>query len=169
MFRLPLIIALLATAHVARGQVRVYSVTIPPVASIQALSPAQSMTHPMTRSNLSFFDSQWTLTCNTPGGATARFSAPVFENENDPGFQRDVQLRIQSLSAASGSGWAFTDRTDRSRYQSGNTTAIVSMASTNAGSATVNLRVRFLTENNPVDRLPAGNYSTTVVGTITAN
>ena len=167
---LPLtIIAFFAVVPVTFGQLRAYSLSVPPIASIQSQSSPQTLEHPLVRGNLNFFDSRWNVTCNMASGATVRFAAQTFQHESDVSRQRDVQLRIQSFSAATSAGWSLTNRTDRSRHSTGKSTAMVSMASDSPGAATVNLRVRFITGSNPAERLPAGQYSTIVVGTITAN
>lgn len=163
------IFCLSATHLVHAQEFRTYNVIVAPIVSIQALDGFQSQTHTLAPGNVDFLESRWTLTSNVPAGASVTFAATPFQNDTDSNVRRDVQLRLQNLVADAGSNWTYNDRTDRSLYLRGDLNASVSLSSGNAGSATVRVRVRFITEGNPAARLRAGTYATTLVGTISAN
>ena len=148
---------------------QLYRVSIGSSVVINALSPTQVRTHPMTAGNVQFFDSRWFVNVNSPAGASVTFEADPFTNSAHTTYQRDVQLRLRRLRNIRGAAWGFDDRVDRTRIASGNNRAVVTMSTDSAGAANVSIRVRFITGADPQGTLAAGNYLTTVVGTIAAN
>ena len=170
-----ILIALGISPNACGQDARVYRVAIPNGLTLNALSSTQTSTHPLTATNLNFFNSNWFVNANNGAGANATFTAGPFVNLSDSSFRRDVHLRLRALDNNSIISqifgiqwpWQYETRNDRTRYASGDNTARVSLNSTFAGSAQVSIRVRFITGD--VDSLAAGTYQTTVVGTITAN
>ena len=148
---------------------QLYRVNIGNTVVLNALSSTQVQTHPLIPGNLNFFDSNWFVAVNSSAGASVTFEAAPFTNSTHNSYQRDVQLRLRRLRNIRGAGWAYDDRVDRTRIANGNNRAVVTMSTTRAGGANVSIRVRFFTGSDPQGTLAAGNYLTTVVGTITAN
>ena len=146
-----------------------YQLNIDPNTVLTCLSADQFQTHPSVEGNLDFFDSEWYMESNSSAGASVTFSAGPFINEDNPAYMRDSQMRLRRLRNRGAATWAFEDQVERTRYSNGKMNAVVKMSCTSAGRAFVGMRVRFFTETNPTARLPAGNYVTTVVGTISAN
>lgn len=144
-----------------------YTVTVPQNISITAPSDV-SLTHDMTDANQAFPSQQWVVKGNTQNGVTVSFATTQpFVNASNSNAKRDAGLSL-SVGGTAGTGtWTVTKASDTSNYAGGSATATVQAASNGSGRATFNLGVTFIT--NGIDTVEAGNYVTTVTGTVTAN
>lgn len=144
-----------------------YTVTVPTNISITA--PADvSITHDETDSDQPFPAQQWTVKGNVLAGVSVSFTTgSAFTHTTDPSFKRDAKL---DLSVASNNGpgtWTVTQATDQTDYSSSDELATVQAGSDGVGRATFDLAVSFITEE--FGTFAAGDYDTTVTGTVTAN
>lgn len=162
--------ALTLFAGQAMGQAtddQLFTVEVPVVLTMTAPADAE-ITHDTTNANQAFPAGTWTVECNGVDGATATFAtATVFTHTTDNAYKRDVKLSLALGTADTGSGWAVTTPTDQTDRANTDPVAQVVAASTAAGNATLNLTVEFV--DNSYSTLAAGDYTTTVTGTLTAN
>ncbi len=102
----------------------------------------------------------WAVTSDEPGGAALTISAVAFAHASVPSARPPITLE---LTRTAGTSWTVT--TSQSTSDS-STPAQVVATSSEPGDATFDVTVIF----DPLDAstLPAGSYSTTLVGTISA-
>lgn len=145
-----------------------YVVRVPPRVTIAAPSGTASLTHDGTDGDQVFTAERWTVSQNSPAGAVVTFTTEyAFTSTVSASLKRDARLDLALDSAESVSGWTVSVATDQTAYESAAEVARVRAASTAPGDAAFDLTVTFLTGD--VVTLASGDYSTTVVGTITAN
>ncbi len=145
-----------------------FTVTVPKRVSITA-PVAQTATLPDSSANLTFPAQTWQVRGNVVNGVAVTFVAQQpFTNTTDSSFVRDAKVTIAVAShtgpatwTVAGTGSAQTD------FASAVNTATVSASSNKTGQAAFNLTVDFLTVD--IAQVAAGDYETTVVGTVTEN
>ena len=127
------------------------------------------MTHNGTNSDQAFGIQQWEIRDNARRGATVTFETrTAFRNTSGSSvMKRDARLQMSIARQEAGATWVVTQLTDQTNYGAGDEFAVVSATSTTVGDAPFNLNVTFLTSD--FSTLRAGVYSTTVIGTVTAN
>lgn len=136
---------------------------------LRIVGPASTtITHDGTDSDQPFGLQQWDVRNNARNGATVTFStSTAFRNTTVTTVKRDARLRVGIARMDPGANWAISQLIDQTNYLAGDEYAAVSVTSTTRGDATFNLFVSFVTSD--FGTLRAGTYTTTVVGTITAN
>ncbi len=146
-----------------------FEVTVPSRLSIVApvTDPAQIYTGP-GNSNISFPREDWLVATNSLNGATVVLqTASCFQHAVDPLTKRDGRLSLR-VNSTNGPGlWAVTRASDTTDYASGDEDAIVQAISNSIGEANLGLTVTFMTGIGA--DLVEGDYSLTVIGTVTAN
>jgi hypothetical protein len=137
--------------------------------SISITPPAAaSLTHDLSGNPQTFAPQDWSVRGNTPRGVTVMFqSTTPFTHTANRNFKRDARLGLAYTGVSGPASWIVTAATDQTNYLNGKETAAVSARSNNPGSATMRLSVTFLTGD--ASSLLAGNYTTTITGTISAN
>ncbi|MCA9047437.1 MAG: hypothetical protein KDA89_01835 [Planctomycetaceae bacterium] len=164
-------LALLSTGTSALGQTggdQQYVLRVPSSMSIEALRDDQLRNHPGTTGNITFTDSVWYAQTASNTGSTVRLTVQQpFQHETVSSSMRDVRLRTPRMFVTPGSGWKFDKFTDQTDYVGGDLSAEVQVSSRRAGRAIIFLEVTFLT-GDPAT-LQGGDYTATVIGTISAN
>lgn len=144
-----------------------FTVSVP--TSISITAPANvSLTHNETDSNQSFPAQQWVVKGNTLNGVTVSFSTgSAFVHTTDNSFKRNAQLGLSVASNTGPATWNVTQASDVTDYANNDGVATVQATSNGVGRANFNLAVTFVTDT--YGTFAAGNYETTVTGTVTAN
>ena len=144
-----------------------FTVTVPTNISIVAPVDA-ALTHDETNSNQAFPSQAWQVVGNNLEGVSVSFSTTsAFVHSADPSYKRDAQLGLV-VSTSSGPGtWNVTQGSDTTDYANSDNEATVTAASNGTSNATFGLAVSFIT--GTYGSFPAGDYETTVTGTVTAN
>ncbi|MBL8827907.1 MAG: hypothetical protein JNM18_13100 [Planctomycetaceae bacterium] len=88
-------------------------------------------------------------------------------NTTDNSFKRDAQIGLSLASNTGPASWTITQATDATDYGNNDGVATVQATSNGVGRANFNLAVTFVTDT--FGTFAAGNYETTVTGTVTAN
>ncbi|MCA9262048.1 MAG: hypothetical protein KDA61_22680 [Planctomycetales bacterium] len=159
-------LAMAASAH-AQTDTQTFTMTVPATVTITAPSAATA-THDETDNDVAFSAQQWSVSGNGSAGVQVSFSTgSAFVNTTDGGYKRDVQLGV-SVSATEGPAtWTEDVASDTTDYGGGDEVATVVVSSDGVGNATVDLTVTFKTVN--YGTFLAGDYATTITGTITSN
>lgn len=144
----------------------------PAVAKMRLTAPAAgSAVHPGTDDALVFSPNPgdpWIADSDASKGVTVDFVASQpFTHTVDPTYRRDVQLDLVIASAAGGAAWVVTTASDSTDYNASVNTATVSAASLSGGKAEFDLTVTLDTQS--FSTMAAGEYTTTITGTLTAN
>ena len=133
--------------------------------SISSPTSTVTITHNQSDADQAFSEQAWSASGLGALGATVNFTAGRFQNASNASLKADCKMVLRVISFTIGSGWTATATTDTAT--SAHTTATVSARSSLIGNASLGLTVTFV--NSDFSTLGAGNYSTTVTGTITAN
>lgn len=144
-----------------------FTVTVPGAISITA--PANvAITHDESENDQPFPAQPWVVKGNTLDGVTASFStATAFVHATDETARRDVTLGLAVNSSVGSANWTVGQPTDTTDYNNNDGVATVQVSSNGFGRATMDLTVSFVTDG--FGTFPAGEYATTVTGTVTAN
>ena len=164
-----LALMVLSAGLMAATATQTFTITIPSVLTITAPSAA-TKTHDGTDANQVFPAAAWLITQNQIAGATCSFSVSApFVNGSSALKKRDCKLSLALGTVEAAAGWTVTVANDQTDYANiiPDNSATVTALSTGAGIATLNLTVTFL--DTDYSTIPAGAYSTTVTGTLTAN
>lgn len=115
------------------------------------------------------FDAErWTIIAPTQlRGVTVQWACEPFRLTSDPSAAVDAHLAIEITDSNRGTRWVETIPQARTDFRMGQTEALVMVTSDDAGVARAGLTVTFLGDEIPL--LMAGEYETTVIGTITEN
>jgi len=100
-------------------------------------------------------------------GVTVQWACEPFRLVSDPSAAVDAQLSIEITKSNRGTRWVESIPQARTDFRMGNLEALVMVESDDAGVAQAGLTVTFLGDEIPL--LMAGEYETTVIGTITEN
>ncbi len=154
-------------ANAADTDSQSHTVTVPETLTIVA-PVAQTLTHDETDDAQVFGTQNWEVSANSATGVTVTFStSTAFVHTTDSGYKRDAKLDL-ALNTSSGPGtWSVTTATDQTDYAATDESASVVAESDDAGNATFDLVVTFITDEYGV--FAAGDYAMTVVGTVVAN
>lgn len=160
-----LFVATQANAQTSASQK--YTVTVPTNISITA--PADvAITHDETDADQAFPAQQWTVKGNVLAGVSVSFSTgTAFTHTTDASFKRDAKLDLSVASNNGPGSWTVSQASDQTDYDNSDEVATVQAASDGVGRATFDLAVSFITEE--FGTFAAGDYDTTVTGTVTAN
>lgn len=146
-----------------------FRVRVPTSISITAPTDVE-INHDESDNDQAFPSQDWVVKANVLGGVLVAFEAQSpFTHTVDNSFKRDAKLTL-SLGATLGPAeWTVTQATDTTDYQAGGDSlkAAVTASSNGVGRATFGLAVEFITDN--YGTFAAGDYESTIVGTVTAN
>ncbi|MEM9645669.1 MAG: hypothetical protein AAF989_11820 [Planctomycetota bacterium] len=168
---LPLfVLTFVVTSHSALAQssdTQKFTVTVP--SSIAIIAPENvSLIHDESENNHAFTPQAWIVKGNSSSGVTATFSTDAaFTHTTTPTEKRDVSLALSVESSVGGSAWNITAASDTTDYASNDEVATVQVQSDGFGTANVSLAVSFVTDG--FGTFLAGEYDTTVTGTISSN
>ena len=137
-------------------------------AQVMEAPPAESLVHNGADSPQAFPEVVWQLyTGIDSGGYTAQWTCEPFVHSTKSTLKVDARLAIRVIGSDGFANWTAALPGDQTDYASGDSNAAVAAESFAVGDGQVGLTVTFL--SNDYSTLAAGDYSTTVVGTITAN
>ena len=168
-FALSLSLVLFSTATAmaqAPTASQTFRVVVPTNISITAPELAE-ITHDQSDADQSFPAQQWVVKGNVNGGVNVTFVALTpFIHTVDDTFKRDARLSLAVASSVGPASWTVTEPTDETNYIAGEDTASVAATSNGVGRANFDLSVQFITDD--FGTFAAGNYESTVVGTVSA-
>lgn len=144
-----------------------FTVQVP--ANISITSPSNaSLTHDESDNNQAFPGQTWLVKGNVQNGVSVSFATnQAFTHETDANFKRDARLNLAAGAKQGPATWTVTKAVDTTDYTNGDGIASVTAASNGVGRSEFNLTVTFITDS--FGTFAAGNYETTVTGTVTAN
>ena len=162
-----LLIATSANVNAATTGNQKFTVTVPGAISITAPVNA-NLTHDESENDQIFPAQAWVVKGNSLAGVTASFStASAFTHTVDSTAKRDAGLGLAVNSSVGSANWNVTQVSDQTDYANNDGVATVQVSSNGFGRATMDLSVSFITDG--FGTFPAGDYETTVTGTVTAN
>ncbi len=146
-----------------------FRVNIPVRLSIAAPPTDQIRGYPGTGSaNVLFAPQTWRARSNAALGANIILeTATAFRHVTTTTSKRNARLDLSLVSSTGPATWTVNTATASTNYAAGNEQARVRMSSNREGGATFRLWVTFIT--GAPGSLQEGDYTTTVVGTISAN
>ncbi len=145
-----------------------FVVTVPGRVSIVAPAIGPVRTYVLGNANLAFPHQNWQVRGNVPTGTTVVLQTLTsFHNTTNPASRRDGRLAVRVSSQSGPATWTVTRATDTTDYLAGDEDAMVQVVSDKTGEAQLGLSVTFLTGIGT--DLEEGDYTLTVVGTITSN
>ena len=125
------------------------------------------ITHDESDADQSFPAQQWVVKGNVNEGVLVTFVAQTpFIHTVDDTFKRDARLSLAVASSVGPATWTVTEPTDETDYGTDVNTASVAATSDGVGRANFDLSVQFITDD--FGTFAAGNYESTVVGTVSA-
>jgi hypothetical protein len=162
-----LVVSFASSAMAQTSGTQRFQVVVPTNISITPPSDA-TITHDESENNQQFPAQQWVVRGNTLAGVAVSIStASPFVHTTDPTFKRDAQLALSVNGTVGPATWTLGQALDTTNYIANDGVATVTVASNGVGRATLDLTMRFLT--NGFGTFAAGNYESTVTGTVTAN
>ena len=128
-------------------------------------SGTQLVTHTMQQGPQAFTAVRWDIQNAAFGnGCVVQWTADRFRLQQSTKYSADCELNLQLVRGTVNSQWVVTASRDASSIATGKQRAVVSAASQGRGNAQADIVVRFLTPT--ADQLVAGDYQTTLIGTI---
>lgn len=144
-----------------------YKVVVPANISITAPTDAV-ITHDESDNDQAFSAQQWTVKGNTLAGVSVSFSTnQAFTHTTDSSYKRDAKLDLSLNSNLGPATWNVSQASDQTDYGNSVEVATVQASSDGVGRATFDLAVSFIT--GEFGTFAAGDYETTVTGTVTSN
>ncbi len=146
-----------------------FQVSVPTRLSIAAPTNDQIRGYPgLGTANVTFATQTWRAKTNSRRGATVILeTATAFRHVTNPTSKRNARLDL-SVSRTFGPGvWTVNTATATTNYSAGNEQARVQMSTAGVGEVNLFLTVTFIT--GAPGSLQSGDYTTTVVGTISEN
>lgn len=162
-------VTLVVSAQAAQTAQQKFKVTVPTNISITAPTDA-SIVHDETDKDQAFPAQGWIVKGNTLAGLSVSFETQTpFIHTTNGTSKRNASLALayDSTSAQGGATWQITKPNDVTDYAADDNVASVQAKSNGVGRVTFNLTVGFVTDT--FGSFPAGDYVTTVTGTVTAN
>ena len=151
-------------AHAQSSQV--LKVVVPTSVSIVA-PVAATITHNETDAPQAFPSQVWTVKGNSLNGVNVSFATTTpFTHATDNTFKRNAKLDLAVGVTQGPAAWTVGVASDTTNYVNNDGVAQVTASSNGVGRANMNLTVSFITEEFGV--FAAGDYLTTVTGTIAA-
>ena len=145
---------------------QVFKVIVPTSVSIVAPS-AVAITHNETDAPQAFPSQAWAVKGNSLNGVNVSFATvSPFVHATDNTFKRNAKLDLAVGTVTGPAAWTIGVATDSTNYVNNDGVAQVTASSNGVGRANMNLTVSFITEEYGV--FAAGDYLTTVTGTIAA-
>lgn len=143
-----------------------FTVNVPQSISITAPA-AVTITHNQTNEPQAFPDQGWVVRGNVRSGVNVTFAtATPFVHTVDGNFKRNAKLELVLGSKQGPATWTIDTASDTTNFANDDNVAQVVASSNGVGRANLNLKVTFVTED--FDDFAAGDYVTTVTGTIAA-
>ena len=162
-----LIVSLSSVASAQTTGSQKYTVTVPTNISITAPVDA-TITHDESDNDQAFPAQQWTVKGNTLAGVSVTFETDqAFTHTTDNSFKRDAKLDLSINTNSGPATWNISQASDQTDYDNSDEVASVQASSDGVGRATFDLAVSFLT--GEYGSFAAGDYETTVTGTVTSN
>ncbi len=159
------------SSDVARsaGDSQRFRVQVPVRLSIAAPLADQIRGYPGSGSaNVVFASQTWQAKSNASLGANVILeTATAFRHVTTTSSKRNARLDLSLVGSTGPATWTVNTATATTNYAAGNENARVRLSSNGTGGATFQLVVTFVT--GAPGSLQEGDYTTTVVGTITAN
>ena len=145
---------------------QVYKVIVP--SSVSIVAPmAVSLTHNETDAPQTFPAQAWAVKGNSLNGVNVSFATTEpFVHALDNTFKRNAKLDLAVGTVAGPASWTVGVASDTTNYVNNDGVAQVTASSNGVGRANMNLTVSFITEEYGI--FAAGDYLTTVTGTIAA-
>jgi len=144
-----------------------FQVVVPTSLSITAPPTSASLNHDETSNPQAFPPQTWAVRGNLRSGVNVNFTtATPFTLVGDDTFKRNAKLALAVGTTQGTAAWTVGTAADETNYVAGDNDAQVSVSSSGIGRASLNLTVSFVTDDFAT--LAAGNYVTTVTGTIAA-
>lgn len=144
-----------------------FTVVVPTNISITA-PVAATLTHDQTDNPQAFPAQTWTVKGNSSAGVNVAFATTTaFTHATLPTFKRNAKLNLAVGTTQGPATWTVGVAQDQTNYGTNDGVAQVTASSSGVGRANFDLSVTFVTEEFGV--FAAGDYSTTVVGTVAAN
>ncbi|MFY9254459.1 MAG: hypothetical protein WAO83_13485 [Fuerstiella sp.] len=126
------------------------------------------MTVTLTNVAQEFPAARWSV--ENPGyqrGCVVTWSLDAFALDSAPNLLADADVSVTLIKSGNSSRWTTTTPYASTKISNGKRTAVVSVASSRRGDAVAELRGRFLQPQ--ISTLAAGQYRTTLTGTITGH
>jgi hypothetical protein len=165
-----LTLGLLSLTQAASAQTtanQTFTVRVPTNISITAPSNVL-LDHDETENNQSFPNQSWAVKGNVQNGVTVSFATnQAFTHTTDNTQKRNAKLDLALASSNGPATWNISKATDTTDYANNDGEASVQVSSNGVGRANFNVAVTFIT--NGYGTFLAGDYQTTVTGTVTAN
>ncbi len=145
---------------------QVLKVIVP--ASVSIVAPAAAtITHNETDAPQAFPAQVWAVKGNSTNGVNVSFATTTpFVHSVDASFKRNAKLDLAVGTTQGPAAWTVGIASDTTNYVINDGIAQVTASSNGVGRANMNLTVSFITEEYGV--FAAGDYLTTVTGTIAA-
>ena len=146
-----------------------FRVNVPVRLSIAAPLTDQVRGYPGTgTANVIYAPQTWQARSNSSLGANVTLeTATAFRHVTASTSKRNARLDLSLAGSTGPATWTVNTATATTNYAAGNEQARVQLSSNGTGGTTFNLLVTFIT--GAPGSLQEGDYTTTVVGTITAN
>jgi hypothetical protein len=144
-----------------------FKVVVPQSLSIVAPATLTTLNHNETDNPQAFPAQVWAVRGNLLTGVNVNFTtASPFIHATDANFKRNAKLELAVGTTQGTAIWTVSKASDATNYATGDNDAQVSVSSSGVGRANLNLTVSFMTDD--YGTLAAGDYVTTVLGTIAA-
>jgi hypothetical protein len=162
-----LVVSSASTAMAQTTGTQKFKVIVP--TNVQITAPSNVViTHDQTEADQSFPAQQWIVRGNTLAGCSVSFSTnTAFIHTVDTSFKRDAQLGLALNTKTGPATWTVSQASDTTNYVGSDEVATVVASSNGVGRGTFDLSMKFVT--NGFGSFAAGDYETTVTGTVTAN
>ncbi len=126
---------------------------------------AQAITHTLKTEPQSFAPVRWDIGSGFANGCVVEWTAAPFTHVSQSTSLADCSVAVSIAQSNRRGQWRVVKASDKTNISSGTQPATVSIAAARPGTARVQLLVQFLGTN--VTNLAAGDYQTTITGTIT--
>ena len=144
-----------------------FTVIVPSSLSITAPTAA-TLTHDQSDSPQAFPAQAWVVKGNSRTGVAVTFAtASPFVHSTDATFKRDAKLQLALGTTQGPAAWSVGVSNDVTDYAANDNVAQVTASSNGVGRANLNLSVSFI--GGDYSLFAAGDYVTTVTGTVAAN
>ncbi len=161
-----LILSSASTAIAQTSGTQTFKVIVPANISITAPSNVV-ITHDQTEADQAFPAQQWIVKGNSLAGVNVSFSTnTAFVHKTDSTFKRNAQLGLAVASSVGPATWTVASAADTTDYINSDEVATVAASSNGVGKATFDLTMKFVTDG--FGSFAAGDYESTVTGTVTA-
>ena len=161
------LVTLSSTAMAQTQDTQKFTVLVPGAISIVAPGDTQII-HDESENDQTFASQGWLVSGNVLAGVAVSISTDDwFQHTTDPTGQRDAKIDLSVGSTTGAANWTITQASAQTDYSNTTKVATVQATSDNAGSATLNVDMTFITDG--FGSFPAGNYETTVTGTVASN